>query len=102
MKNGEPRDKVDLLLLGDGYTAAEMGKWHNDARRLTDILFAASPFKERRSAFNVWAVDTPAEESGIARPSDGVYCRSPLRLTYDAFGSERYVLAFENKRLREI
>ncbi len=25
-----------------------------------------------------------------------------MRLTYDAFGSERYVLAFDNKRLREI
>jgi hypothetical protein len=102
MKNGESREKVDLLLLGDGYTAAEMDKWHNDARRLTDILFATSPFKERRQEFNVWAIDTPAEESGISRPSDGVYRRSPLRLTYDAFGSERYVLAFDNKRLREI
>ncbi|MGE5569209.1 MAG: IgA Peptidase M64 [Rhodospirillales bacterium] len=102
MKNGEPREKVDVLLLGDGYTAAEMDKWHSDARRLTKVLFAASPFKERRAAFNVWAIDTPAAESGIARPSDGVYRRSPLRLTYDAFGSERYVLAFDNKRLREI
>jgi hypothetical protein len=27
--------------------------------------------------------------------------RSPLRATYDAFGSERYVLTFDNKRLRE-
>jgi hypothetical protein len=61
MKNGEPQDKVDLLLMGDGYTAAEMEKWHRDARRTTDILFAASPFKERRHDFNVWAVDTPAE-----------------------------------------
>ncbi len=101
MKNGEPRDKVDLLLMGDGYTAGEMEKWHQDARRMTELLFAVSPFKERRSDFNVWAVDTPAEESGIARPSDHVYRRSPLRATYDAFGSERYVLTFDNKRMRE-
>lgn len=102
MKNGEPREKVDLLLLGDGYTAAEMDKWHNDARRLTELLFAASPFKERRSAFNVWAIDTPADESGVSRSSDGVYRRSPLGAAYDAFGSERYVLTFDNKRLRQI
>jgi hypothetical protein len=92
---------VDLLLLGDGYTADEMEKWHKDARRMTDLLFAVSPFKERKSDFNVWAVDTPADEKGIARPSDGVYRRSPLRASYDAFGSERYVLTFDNKRLRE-
>jgi hypothetical protein len=101
MQNGEPRDKVDLLLMGDGYTAAEMEKWHKDARRMVDLLFAASPFKERRGDFNVWAVDTPAEESGVSRPSDGIYRRSPLRATYDAFGSERYVLGFDNKRMRE-
>jgi hypothetical protein len=101
VQNGEPRDKVDLLLMGDGYTAAEMEKWHKDAHRMADLLFAASPFKERRADFNVWAVDTPAEESGVSRPSDGIYRRSPLRATYDAFGSERYVLAFDNKRMRE-
>ena len=98
MQNGAPRDKVDLLLMGDGYTAAETEKWHRDARRLTETLFTASPFKEHRQAFNVWAVDTPAEESGVARPSDGIFRRSPLRAAYDAFGSERYVLTFDNKR----
>ncbi|HXB57060.1 MAG TPA: IgA Peptidase M64 [Vicinamibacteria bacterium] len=101
MKNGEPRDKVDLLLMGDGYTAAEMEKWHRDARRMADLLFAVSPFKERRQDFNVWALDTPSDESGVARPSDGVHHRSALRAGYDAFGSERYVLTLDNKRMRE-
>jgi hypothetical protein len=101
-ESGPPRDKVDLLLLGDGYTAAEMDKWHQDAKRLTETLFAQSPFKERRSDFNVWAIDTPADESGVSRPSDGVFRRSPLGATYDAFGSERYVLTFDNRRWRDI
>jgi hypothetical protein len=102
IENGPPRDKVDLLLLGDGYTAAEMDKWHRDARRTADLLFAVSPFKEHRRDFNVWAIDTPAEQSGVSRASDGIYRRSPLRAAYDAFGSERYVLTFDNRRLREI
>jgi len=101
MKNGEPRDKVDLLLMGDGYTHAEMDKWHSDARRLAGLLFAVSPFKERRADFNVWALDTPSDENGVSRPSDGIYHRSALGATYDAFGSERYVLTFDNRRLRE-
>ena len=102
VKSGEPVDKVDLLLLGDGYTAAEMEKWHRDAKRLADTLFAASPFREHRAQFNVWAADTPSEDSGVSRPSDGIYRRSALGTTYDAFGSERYVLNFDNKRWRRI
>jgi len=101
IKNGDPREKVDLLLMGDGYSAAEMEKWHRDARHMADLLFAVSPFKERKSDFNVWAVDTPADESGVSRPSDGVYRHSPVRASYDAFGSERYVLTFDNRRMRE-
>jgi hypothetical protein len=100
-QTGPPRDKVDLLLLGDGYTAAETEKWHRDAMRLAEMLFAQEPFKGRRSDFNVWAIDAPADESGVSRPGEGIHRRSPFRATYDAFGSERYVLAFDD-RWREI
>ena len=99
-KMGDPATKVDLLLLGDGYTAREIPKFIADARRLIAILFATSPFKEHRSDFNVWGLCPPASQSGISRPSTGTY-RDSLS-TYDAFGSERYILSFDNKRLRNV
>jgi len=99
-KMGEPEKKVDFLILGDGYTAAEAPKFEADARRLTEVLFATSPFKENRRRFNVWALCPPAAESGISRPSTGQYRDSPIGATYDAFGSERYVLTFDNHALR--
>jgi hypothetical protein len=101
-KMGEPASKVDFVILGDGYTARELRKFERDARRLTEVLFATSPFKEHRSDFNVWALCPPAAESGISRPSTGVYRASPLGATYDAFGSERYVLTFDNHALRRV
>src|SRR5260370_3296617 len=48
-KIGDPATKVDLLLLGDGYTSAEAKKFEADARRLTAVLFSTSPFKEHAS-----------------------------------------------------
>jgi len=99
-RNGEPQSKVDLLILGDGYTAAEAAKFERDARRLAAILFQTSPFKERRKDFNVWALSPAAAESGISRPSTGVQRDSPLGTTYDAFGSERYILTFDNRAFR--
>jgi hypothetical protein len=101
-KMGDPATKVDFVILGDGYTASEQKKFVADARRLTEVLFATSPFKEHRRDFNVWALCPPASESGISRPSTGVYHDSPLGATYDAFGSERYVLTFDNHALRKV
>ncbi|HEV8482888.1 MAG TPA: IgA Peptidase M64 [Blastocatellia bacterium] len=101
-KNGDSASKVDFLILGDGYTASEMKKFESDARRLNEMLFATPPFKERRKDFNVWALCPPAAESGISRPSGGVHRRSPLGAMYDAFGSERYVLTFDNRAVRDI
>jgi len=99
---GDPATKLDFLILGDGYTLAERGKFERDARKLVTTLFATSPFKERQGDINVWGLVPPAAESGISRPSQGIYRRSPIGSTYDAFDSERYVLTFENKNFRDI
>jgi hypothetical protein len=101
-KMGDPANKVDLLVLGDGYTAAERAKFEKDARRYMETLFATTPFREHRSDFNVWGLCPPAEESGVSRPSTGIYRRSPLGAAYDTFGSERYVLTTENRALRDV
>jgi hypothetical protein len=100
-ESGPPAVKADLLILGDGYTAREMEKFHADVRRLTDALFATEPFKSHRGDFNVRAVDLPAAASGVSDSSTGTWHKSPLGLAYNAFGSERYMLTFEDEAVRE-
>jgi hypothetical protein len=101
MKNGDSSSKVDLLIMGDGYTAAERSKFEKDARHFTEILFGRSPFREHRNDFNVWGLCPAAAESGIPRPSAGIHHRSPLGTTYDTFDTERYVLTTENRAFRD-
>jgi len=101
-KNGPSEDKVDLLLIGDGYTERERAKFEKDARRLVEVLFQQSPFRERRVDFNVWGLCPPAATSGVSRPLTGIHRRSPAGASYDAFGSERYILSFENRALRDL
>lgn len=100
--SGPSNDKVDLLIMGDGYTAAELKKFEADAKRLTKYLFSVSPFRERADDFNVWALAVPTAQSGVSRPSLGVHHASPLGTRYDIFGSERYVLTLDNRALRDI
>lgn len=98
--NGPSAQKVDLLILGDGYTAAEAGKFEADARRLSDRLFSVAPFRERAKDFNVWALMAPTPESGVSRPSTGAHRWSALGTRYDIFGSERYALTLDNRAFR--
>ena len=101
-RHGEPATKVDLLLLGDGYTAGECSRFRAQATRLSAALFAVEPFRSRRNDFNIWGLCPASEQSGVASPSRSIYRRTPVGAAYDAFGSERYILTYENRAWRDI
>jgi hypothetical protein len=99
-EHGPPQQKVDVVVLGEGYTADELPKFHDDVQRLVGRLFEYEPFRSRREDFNVRAIDVPAAESGISRPHGGKYRRNPVATQYSIFDSERYVLTFDNRTFR--
>lgn len=100
-ENGPAAEKVDLLVLGEGYTEKELPKFHSDVKRLVEVLFREEPFKSRRKDFNVRALDLPSAETGISRPQSGIFRRTPLSAQYGIFGSERYVLTYDDRALRD-
>ena len=102
MNNGAPEHKVDILILGDGYTKNEMKKFANDAKHFTDEIFKTHPFKEHRNDFNVRAIEVISEESGIDKPGKNIWKNTALGCQYDFFGSARYVLTQENRTMRDI
>ncbi len=101
MQNGDPSEKVDLVILGDGYTAEEMEQFRADARRYNAIMFDTEPFKSLRDKFNVWVVEVVSPESGISKPDKGIWKNNALGSRYFTFGSPRYVLTENNKALRD-
>jgi hypothetical protein len=92
---------VDLLVISEGYTAAEMPKFVEDARRLLDALFAEEPFAGSRADFNVRALELPSPVSGVNRPNAAVFRRTPIGAQYNIFDSERYLLTLDNRALRD-
>ena len=100
-EHGPASEKVDLLVIGEGYAEAELPKFHADATRLVDALFEAEPFKGRKSDFNVRALDLPSRESGVSRPRASSFRRTPLSSEYNIFDSERYLLTYDNRALRD-
>jgi hypothetical protein len=100
VENGPPSRKVDLLLISEGYAAAEMPKFEADVKRLVAALFREEPFRSRRGDFNVRALELPSPESGVNRPNAGIFRRTPVSAEYNIFDSERYVLTLDNRALR--
>jgi len=102
LESGPAAQKVDLLILSDGYTEKEIPKFHADAKRLVDKLFATEPFKRRKSDFNVRAIDLPLATTGVHQPRTREPRRTPLGTQYNIFDSERYVLTLDNRAFRDI
>jgi hypothetical protein len=101
-ENGPPATKVDLVVIGEGYTREQRSKFHADVTRLIEALFAEEPFRSRRQDFNVRAIDLPSAESGVNRPNAGTFRRTPVSAEYNIFDSERYVLTLDNRALRDV
>jgi IgA Peptidase M64/Peptidase M64 N-terminus len=99
-KNGGPALKLDLLFLGEGYSSAEQDKCERDIRRLTEGVFSYSPFKERHTDFNVWAICAASPDSGVSHPASGVHKRTLYGTQFDVFGEDRYALSFDNQAIR--
>ncbi len=101
---GTPATQVDILLLAEGYPAEHEAKFEADARRLVAALFAVEPWKSRQGDVSVRAlfVPSPGAESGISNPRKSIWRASALGCSFNAFDSDRYVLTYADRVLREI
>lgn len=100
VENGEPHKKVDIVILSEGYTEEQMDKFKKDAEKFADALLSHEPFASRKQDFNIRAVQVPSPCSGLNHPHQNIYKRSALSVSYGAFGSERYALGYDNKKIR--
>jgi len=95
MVNGEPNGKVDLLILGDGYTRKEMTKFDRDAKKAFRAIFDVEPFKTRRREFNVWSIQSPSHDSSVdqpRKPSKVAWKSTALGVSFNTFDLPRYAL----------
>lgn len=101
LESGVPADKVDLLIVSEGYTADARDAFLADTRRLTDVMFATEPFARRRGDFNVRALFAASPEAGVPNPRKNEWPATRFGLSFNAFDSDRYVLTERNRDLRE-
>ena len=102
LHSGDPHCVVDVAIVAEGYTAAEETKFRADLARFVKIFFDQEPYARHRERFNITGVFKPSQDSGCSEPSWGEYRNTTVGATFDALGSERYLLTEENRRLRDV
>lgn len=99
LDNGKPEHKVDIVILAEGYTAAEMEDFYADAAKVSGYLFDTEPFKSEKSNFNVRAVFAPSEESGTDVPGEHIYKNTYFNTSYYTFDLPRYLTTSDMKKV---
>jgi hypothetical protein len=100
--HGDSHPRVDVAIVGDGYTAGDEAKFRADVDRFAQTLLTQEPYRAMSDRFNVWGVLKPSQESGCDEPSRGVHRNTALGCTFDSLDSERYLLTEDNRAIRDI
>ena len=78
-ETGAPSARLNLVMLSEGYTAAELSanKFKTDATTISNALLNTEPFKSYRPFFNVYGIAVASAQSGADQGAAG-----GLRSTY--------------------
>jgi hypothetical protein len=100
--SGDPKNRVDIAFLAEGYTLDEEEKFWKDAERMTSALFETAPYSENKDRFNIRAVFCASTESGTDNPRKGIFRNTVLGSSFNALDIDRYLLVEDNHRMHQI
>ena len=101
-ETGDPENRVDLALVAEGYTAEEMPKFLKDAERIMDYFFTVKPYSDYKNKFNIYAIESPSDESGVTIPGRGVYLNTSGGSSFYTFNMDRYMTIQDSRAIYDI
>lgn len=81
-ESGPAENRLDVVIVGDGYTEDQQDDFAADAQRVADALLEKEPFAELSGYLNVHRVDAVSAESGASYD-----CTDTCRARDTAFGT---------------
>jgi len=101
IKNGDEQDCIDIAILAEGYSLSEINLFYQDAEIACESLFSHEPFKTMKSKFNVVAVASPSEDSGVSAPKLKQWKNTAFQSHFDTFYSDRYLTTNRLKAIHD-
>ena len=91
LKSGPAEQCIDVAILAEGYTEAEMEIFYRDADTVCTSLFNHEPFTTMKNRFNIVAVASASAESGVSIPRLNDWKRTAFSSHFSTFYSDRYL-----------
>lgn len=101
MKNGSPEDKIDVVIVAEGYTSSESAKFYEDACIAMDAILSHEPFGQYKDRFNFIAVALESEDSGVSVPGEGAWRNTALKAHFNTFYMDRYLTTLRLKNMHD-
>lgn len=90
-KSGDPKEKIDVAIIAEGYTEAEMDTFYIHAAKAVESILSHSPFKDMADRFNFVAVASPSKDSGVSIPRFNDWKSTAVSSHFSTFYSNRYL-----------
>ena len=77
LQSGPNENRINLVILSDGYQSSELDQFVIDANNFTEAFFDETPYKEYKNYFNVHIIKVPSNESGASHPGTATDVTEP-------------------------
>lgn len=78
LQNGSNDKRLNIAVLGDGFTSTQQTSFVNAAQSTVNYLFTKSPYKEYKNYFNAYAIQVISPESGVKHPGTATDVAEPV------------------------
>ncbi len=99
VNNGSSANRVDIVYMGDGYTADQQATYATQVNQMNSAMFDAGyfswkvdPFPRYAKFFNVHRIEVVSAQSGADDPSTNTYVNTALGATYAYQGGSQRTL----------
>ncbi|MEO8760007.1 MAG: M64 family metallopeptidase [Bacteroidia bacterium] len=76
--NGNPNKRINLVILSDGYTNAQLPQFVTNATTMSNYWFSIAPFSLYKNYFNVFIIKVPSVQSGVSHPGTATDVTEPV------------------------
>lgn len=100
-QGGSPDECIDVVIVPEGYTAAEMDLFYKDAGIAVNSLLSHEPFKTMQERFNILAVQLDSKDGAVSVPLQGLWTETALSSHFSTFYSDRYLTTLRLRQLHD-